>query len=541
MKNMKKLLALVLAVMMLASLATTAFADADEDAPAYSITVENSNSAISIDGKTYSAYKLFDLTRNGETNAYSYSITTSNQFYKDDEEGGAREIIETYFTLTGTQVAGVFNVAPKDGYDARAFADAIQGVLSKMTADATSEEAADEEAVIPLSSDGYYIVVGTADPTEEGSTGEITAAVAIDNANPDPVVKVKADAPTIDKFIAEADSAEGEKGLGTAQDVGSVVAFVSESKVPDMTGYETYTFIIHDTMSTGLTFINDEDHPLTLAIGDGEDAELDVGTDYTLTTTDLSDGCTFEITIADMTEYTSGDAVTLNYYAKINENALSTAVETNKIKLEYSNNPYDSDSTGVTPDHTVYVYDFDIVIDKYAKVYNEETETKTPLVGAEFVLYNEDGAYYYWNDTDKKVEWYTLAENETIEAALTAEKPITVVETDENGWAHFEGLDVGTYYLHETNAPEGFNLLLEDPEVIITASYDTDGSLSETSATLNEAETKYELTKSIENKSGTVLPSTGGIGTTIFYILGAVLVLGAGVLLITKKRMSVEK
>ena len=186
-----------------------------------------------------------------------------------------------------------------------------------------------------------------------------------------------------------------------------------------MTGYTTYEFKIHDTMSAGLTFTNTEDYPVTVKIGT---KTLAAGTDYTFTT-GCTDGCDFEIYIADMTNYTTGDKIVVTYYATINEGALNTSVETNEIYLEYSNNPY-TKGTGKTPKHIVYVYDFDIVIDKYANITEKGETVKNPLAGAKFVLRNADGDYYYWNATTKKVEWYKLAEKETIEAALAAGKPI---------------------------------------------------------------------------------------------------------------------
>ncbi|MDD6023112.1 MAG: SpaA isopeptide-forming pilin-related protein, partial [Oscillospiraceae bacterium] len=188
----------------------------------------------------------------------------------------------------------------------------------------------------------------------------------------------------------------------------------------------------------------------------------------------------------------------------------------------------------------VYVYDFDIVVDKYTG----DEATGTRLSGAKFVLLNSDKSkYYYYNEETKKVEWNALGAGETLENVLATgyqgNTKITEVTTDNNGAAKFQGLDSGTYYLHETEAPAGYNLLKGDVTVTITATYNDDGTLASSSATSTN-NGQYQQTQKVENKSGTELPSTGGMGTTIFYVLGSILVVGAAVVLITKKRMSMK-
>ena len=217
-------------------------------------------------------------------------------------------------------------------------------------------------------------------------------------------------------------------------------------------------------------------------------------------------------------------------------------METNTAHLTYSNNPADDSSHGNTPDEVVYVYDFDIVIDKYTGAQDGGTR----LAGAMFVLKNADGKFYHWNDTAKAVEWVTVEQepdttNKTpaeIRAAWEA-LGVTVAETDAAGAARFQGLDAGSYYLHEIAAPAGYNLLKEDVTVTITATYDQDGKILSSSATsVNHGQ--YEQTQAVENRSGTELPETGGMGTGLFYGLGAVLALGATALLVTRRRMRRE-
>ena len=231
----------------------------------------------------------------------------------------------------------------------------------------------------------------------------------------------------------------------------------------------------------------------------------------------------------------AGKNIVITYSAIINENALKTNVETNKVDLEYSNNPNNDTSKGKTPEKVVYVYDFDIVIDKYTG----DATTGTRLEGAKFVLYKTvDGKnlYYFYDETAKEVKWVELADAAAVAAAIQA-KTITEVTTDKTGAASFKGLDTGTYYLHETEAPAGYNLLKEDVKVTITATYNDNGTIATSSATSSN-NGQYQQTQPVLNKAGALLPSTGGMGTTIFYVLGSILVIGAVVLLVTKKRMS---
>ena len=142
------------------------------------------------------------------------------------------------------------------------------------------------------------------------------------------------------------------------------------------------------------------------------------------------------------------------------------------------------------------MYDFDLVIDKYT---GDETTGKR-LSGAKFVLYKTDNnknLYYFYNKTDKKVQWVELADNAAVAAAITA-GTITQVTTDANDAAKFQGLDSGTYYLHETEAPAGYNLLKEDVTVTITAKYGDDGQITESSA-ISTNNGQYLQTQKIEN------------------------------------------
>ena len=221
---------------------------------------------------------------------------------------------------------------------------------------------------------------------------------------------------------------------------------------------------------------------------------------------------TFKVTIL-VKHCTVGEAIKVTYTATVNEKAVAK-ISNNEARLTYSNDPTDLTKKATTPPQKVDVYTSKIAILKVA----EGSET-TKLKGAEFVLYkeeiSEDGTvtkqYYKWTD-DHKVEW------------VTEQNKADVKVTGENGEASFDGLANGDYYLVETKAPDGYNRLTEPHKVTVA------GSSTDTA--------KLTATAKVANKTGAVLPSTGGMGTTIFYVLGFVLVVGAGVLLVTKKRMS---
>ncbi len=509
MKNLKKFASVLLALVMVLSMATTVFAaDETNTTPTYTIEVNNNKENISINGITYSAYKLFNVTYDSAIEAHSYTITEE---FKDFSY--TYTVNDTNKTVFGEALINYIATLSDNAEALDAFAEAaLEYATENNIAAAGSAVASNEKATIDVTSKGagYYLIAGTA-TTAQGQT--VTAACSLDTTNPTATVTVKADAPAIDKVIVNADD---NTGNGTSVNVGDTVNFKLTSKVPSMTGYETYKYIVHDTMSAGLTFNDD----VVVKIGENT---LTQDTDYTVAVS----GQSFTITIADLTKYTEveGAVIEITYSANLNNNALTTDVETNKVKLEYSNNPNDDTETTETPEDVVYVYDFDIIIDKYAKDDTEGTTDNTRLAGAEFVLYKKvDDTKKYYKLADNTVTW------------IDAETEATVVTTNDQGKASFTGLEAGTYYLHETKAPDGYNQLKEDVAVTITATYGTDGTL--TTNTTKTGNGQYSLTQGIENSTGTELPETGGIGTTIFYVVGGLMVLGAAVLLITRKRMN---
>lgn len=526
MKHAKKIASLLLALVMVFAMSVTTFA---ENSNAHTITIN-----YEMPGHTYTAYQVFagdiqDL--NGKK--VLTNIEWGTGVNGDDLLNALKGLDNSPYAKCSTaeNVADVLTTFSNDSTELDAFAKIVATHLSNSAGTSTeTKNGTSSTYTINVTGDGYYFVKDTGTIAENDAATKYILKV-VENVT----IDAKAEVPDIDKVIVNADSANGNEGKGTAQDVGSQVDFKVTSKVPAMDGYDTYTYIVNDTMSKGLT-----------PVDENNDGKIDVtitidGAEYTGFTVNQN-GQSFTITFNNFISQKdkAGKDIVITYSATINENALITDKETNTVNLEYSNNPNDDNSKGKTPNKVVYVYDFDIVIDKYT---GDET-TGSRLADAKFVLYktvNDVKKYYFYNETEKKVEWNALATDEKLEDVLAAgyqgTTKITEVTTDANGAASFKGLDSGTYYLHETEAPDGYNLLKEDISVTINATYNADGTLASSSATSTN-EGQYLQTQKIENKSGTELPSTGGMGTTIFYVLGSILVLGAAVLLITRKRMS---
>ena len=371
-----------------------------------------------------------------------------------------------------------------DKFSPADFAAFLKGKLDKDSSKYTGYELTKQGDVasvsgLPL---GYYFVAS--------STGALCNLTTTD---PTVTIHDKNDMP----FEKVADK--------TNADVGQIVTYTITGKVPDYTGFDKYTYTIEDTMSAGLTF-----DPSSLQVKVG-DAVLSAGDD-TFKATTQSNHIKVDIFVKN---FEIGDPIEVTYKATVNEKAIAV-VSKNEAKLTYSNDPTDSTHTTTTPAQKQEVYSSKIVIDKF-----ESGSKTTKLPNAKFVLYKEvttdagtSLVYYKWN-TDKKVEW--IEEKPGITTACT------VVTTDDNGAASFDGLANGTYYLVETKAPAGYNQLKEPFKVEVKG---------------GTAEAQLSVTAKVENQAGTLLPSTGGMGTTVFYVLGAVLVMGAVVLLVTKKRMS---
>lgn len=472
MKHAKKFVSFLLTLVMALALAATAFAAGETG----SITIDNP-----VENATYTAYKIFDVSYNTDKSAYSYTIAGDSDWFS---------VVNGFTGLTLTKAASenVYVVEKTANFSAAEFAKTLKSSTAGKTG-RTLTNVSGKATVTGLDL-GYYLVVGS-----EG--GETEALANLTTTNPDVTIHDKNDMPF--------DKVDDKESV----DVGEIVTYTITGKVPDTTGFTAYTYEFSDTMSEGLTFSKD----VVVKI-DGT-----VITDATVTYDVEDNANSFKVSVPVMNYQDKiGKEITVIYTAKVNEKAAGK-VEKNRANLTYSNDPTNTESKKTTPDDVETVYSAKVIIKKY-----DAKDADNLLAGAKFVLYKEENSskqYYAYDSSTQTVSW------------VLDIKDATVVTTNDKGAAEFIGLKDGGYFLLETEAPAGYNLLKDPVPVTI------DG----TDAVKNGVENLTVLTTTAEiaNNTGTLLPSTGGMGTTIFYVLGSILLVGAAVLLIAKKRMSNDK
>lgn len=561
MKTMKKALAILLSVLMVMSM--TVAAVATTTTTTHTIKIKNN-----VEGYQYTAYQIFKGNFNED------KTILSNITWGDGIDGTAllaaltandSPLKELFAGVTTAQ--GVAEVLAGD-----AFGNDTDNTIAfaKLAADCTKGDGyssgttlvgngADAHYEIKNVPDGYYLVKNANNgiPNDGAYTSIILEVVGKDAE-----VIHKAKAPTLDKKIKDD---QGNWGNVDDSEIGDTVDFRIVTSVPNTMGYDEYTYIIHDKLSDGLTFDKS-----TVELYSDANKEHPISTDYysvktlidnenELTAHEDGSKCTFIIDIdilklIDKDTYVkSGTGNIYTFYsATLNDKAMvygDAEKNNNTARLEFSNNPMDETSKDKTPEVTVYEWTFKINVDKVDAA-NEGTKLK----GAKFVL-SETGTMQNANGTfkeadlgtvtdgvptrtDKLIQFvkkgntYTVYDGET---ALAEGETLTyVIETDETGNVDIKGLDDSTYYLYETKAPDGYNLLKQPYKVIVDATYKDNGRNVDTFTINGEAKD----TVKVENKQGSALPETGGIGTTIFYVVGGAMMFVAVVLLVTKKKMS---
>ena len=480
MKLSRKILSLVLALAMVMGLATTAFAEeSGETTTNGSITITNA-----LGGETYNAYQILYLeSYNAEKEIYAYKANPAW------DEWLRTQTAYVSFDSQG-YVTWVKNASVAD------FAKAAKGQLSDKTPNGSAKPTADGSATISNLKLGYYLVDST-----------VGALCELNTTKPRIEITDKNTKPTIEKKVQE-DSDESWGDVNDA-DIGQTVNF--KSTISAKPGARNY--VVHDKMDAALKF----DSVTSITAGD---TTLAAGEDYTVVTSGLTDGCTFHIvfTQAYLDSITADTKIVINYTAKLTSDAVADTGYVNDTWLGYGDNQHTEHDTTTT-------YTWKLPIYKYYK----NGEAKKALAGAEFILYKGSGenrVYAQFSDGKKLTGWTkTKAE-------------ATKLVSGDDGMIAVEGLDADTYYLEETKAPGGYNKLAGPVTVEISHKVTDEGA--HMTNTLKQDGTVVVKVE-IENKSGTELPSTGGIGTTIFYVLGSILVIGAVVLLIAKKRMSASE
>ena len=292
--------------------------------------------------------------------------------------------------------------------------------------------------------------------------------------------------------------------------------------------YKQYKVIFHDSMSEGITFESLESVKIT-----SNGTTTDVTNSVAKTITDgTASAAEWTLTIDDIKtavpgiDLTNGATVEVIYNAHLNEKAyVNTAngptTNKNTVYLEYSNNPNAGfeTSTGKTPEEAVYVFTYQITNTKYKNDVNDDNK----LAGAKFRLYSD-------KDCTNEVKLYQGTDG--FYYPITSGKTPVEMVSDANGAFNIKGLDAGVYYLHETGTPDGFNTC-DDIKIVISASHQRTGDQS----SKVELDNSVNMANDVVNKTGATLPSTGGMGTTLFYVIGGGLMVAAVVLLVTKKRM----
>ena len=503
MKHAKKFASLLLALVMAFALATTAFAEGEPG----SITINDA-----VVDQTYSVYQILDLeSYNASAKAYTYKATTAwSDFINSSAIQGvyvdvdAQGYVTWHKTLTceSTEEGHTHTDACYTVADAAAFAKAAQKYAKDNSITNQGSVTATTATVSFTGLDlGYYLVDTT-----------LGTLCSLNTTKPAVVMEEKNEVPTNVKTVEE--DSTGNYGAKNDADIGQTVNF--KSTITAQPGAENYIF--HDEMSAGLTL---DTNSIKVYVVNGEtETELAAENNYTIKTTGTcKTDCDFEVhfTKAYLDTIKSSTTIVIKYSATLNENAV-VGVEgnPNKSYLDYGTNPSDESKPGSqTPPSETKTYTWDVNVFKYAK----DGETEKALAGATFTLSKS-------TDGSSPIALVSKGNN-VYRVAKTGETgTVTEITTDDTGKFTIQGLDADTYYLTETTAPAGYNKLSGPTTVVIGEN----GAVSVDSVTVSEVK--------ILNQSGTELPSTGGMGTTLFYVLGSVLVLGAVVLLVTKKRMS---
>ena len=418
-----------------------------------------------------------------------------------------------------------------DSDDMVAFAKAAKVYYLANTADFTSTAqtvaATNGTATFADLEDGSYLILPASGSTAERGTDAIIKNVAAAN-NPN-TVNLKSVYPTVDKTVST-DNGTAFTDDGSAQ-VGDTVTFKLESEVPDMTEDYSYTFNFVDTMSDGLTYAGN----VTVTI-DGVSLQAN---DYTITAPDytaspVENNLTVAITdlkglVANDTNINEGDPIIVTYKAVVNENAVTTGYGENQAKVVYSNNPTTGGTGESTPDISK-VYTYDIVIDKYTM----DGATKVQLAGAVFeISATNDGTAISLVAT-ATADTYRVATNDEISDISV--KKVNQVTTPASGQVTIKGLKAVTYYLTEVAAPTGYNAL-SAPVTVVIAKDDT--AATHVNYTVGEVDQDGDNTVGVLNNPGTLLPTTGGVGTIIFTVIGVGVII-AGVMFTSRKKKENE-
>lgn len=548
MKHFKRAAAMLLAVVLSLCLAVTAFAD-NTDQPTGTLRVTGSGLYNPGDGagkgKNVTAIRMFTARVTGDATADpaqknefdSYVLEKKwEDFFKqaeifsamknasvigsdveataitaDELSNAAVAYINTLLSETtnnkGTTLVDFAHKAQKWVRSDEHKADFTDNVL-KFTATATPVSGDTDKtkgtATFSGLTAGYYLVFPEGGSTGKNSRGTDAILVNVPKNGGVTEQTIKSTFPTMDKQVSN--NKTDYKDNTTAQ-VGDTVTFKLTAKVPDMTDYTTYKFVFHDTLSNGLAY---DAGTVKVTIGG---TEVTKEGNYTVTEP-TGESKELTVTFADLTKVTdatAGKDIVVTYTAKITKDAVTTKPATNKVYLEYSNDPSGTGTGTSNPDESK-VYTYDIKIDKFYK----ENSAEKPLANATFKLTSDV-------DGNNVVKLVAEADANTYHVQGEGETGTDTVTTDATGKITIKGLNAGTYYLYETIAPTGYNKLKEPIEIVITP--DTKDLSQFTYKVNSKDNTPNDTTIKVENVKGVMLPETGSIGTIGLTALGVAVVL----------------
>ncbi len=565
MKHIKKLASLLLAVVMILALATTAFATGASNPTTYTITI-NKNSTDKA-AHTYAAYQIFtgklETVDNKDVLSdiqWGTGVTGSTVI----EELNKIDGFSIPTTATAADVAKAISdkAYTTDAVGAQAVADAINAALTTTTAGTGSIAANATSGTITGLVAGYYLVKDKDAVSGEGAQTRYILEV-VKNVS----VTEKASVPSVEKKVKERDDGKTSNNETDWQDaadydIGDEVPFKLTGTLPstfaDYDTYKVYKFI--DTLSTGLTITDAEKNELTVKVGTQDITNLfDVTVSGQTLTVALKSGTDLKATTLKdkagaAVTFTKDSKIVVEYKATLNNNAtIGAPGNDNKVKLEFTNNPNGEQNgeKGTTPEDKVVVFTYEIKALKVAPTSDAAIDATT------YAALTDEQKADYVKVGDKYQKTQALeGAGFTLYKKVNGEYTVVGEEVKNVTTFEFKGTDAGEYKLVETTVPAGYNKAA-DIEIKVSATYDTTADepklktlevtpdtagFTVTTTAASATDTTHITTDGIIvgkvlNQKGSFLPSTGGIGTTIFYVTGAVLALGAGILLITKRRM----
>lgn len=525
---MKKVFAAAAAIATVFGLAATTVATANA-ADNATLTVSTTDAKFA--GKTVNAYKMFSATVSGDGKAVSYTLTDEwKPFFKNSTASGLTDVTDANINDKANDYVSKLKDSALVAFATKA-SNWAQTKTNNIATSATAEVSANATngkytATFTGLDYGYY-VVAVPGATLANAKSQYATLVSVHSTTVD--ADIKGDLPTVDKKV----QVNGTGQNATDAKIGDTLTFTLTSTIPDMSAYDTYTFNFKDTLSKGLTFGQVKSVKV-------ENVTLTENTDYTVTTPTASNNNTLTVAMKDFKtkqQANAGKKITVTYTATLNENAVvGGAGNVNSATIQYSNNP-STNGTGESEPSKVRVFTYGFTVDKYTG--DQYTDAATRLAGAEFTLAHKDGSAISF----VQVSAGSATANAVYRVAKAGETGTTTITTPANGKVVFEGLKNGEYTLTETKAPAGYNKLASAIGVKVNGQNNgTDTTHATVTITYNNDNngSNYDQTASngvipVQNKSGAILPGTGGMGTIAFTVIG-VLVIALGVAWTLKRK-----